>query len=62
MICEKKYGYRPEIQKADIKENVVELVYDSSKIANTGFEWENNIEVEIEETLTMAHKFFSKIV
>jgi UDP-glucose 4-epimerase len=62
LICEKKYGYRPEIQKADIKENVVELVYDSSKIANTGFEWENNIELEIEETLTIAHKFFSKVV
>ncbi len=59
LICEKNYGYKPIIVKADIKENVVNLFYDSSKMANTGFKWENKIELEIEETLTIAHKYFS---
>ena len=59
LICEKNYGYKPIIIKADIKENIVDLFYDSSKIANTGFIWENKIEFEIEETLNIAHKYFS---
>ena len=57
-ICEKKFGYIPSVLKAEIQENVLELFYDSSKIANIGFKWDNEIENAIEETLKVAHEFF----
>lgn len=57
-VCEKNYGYKPEVIRPDMTEKVLELFYDSTKIANTGFKWVNNIEAEIEETLIFAHKYF----
>lgn len=59
LICKKKYGYIPVVTRANIKEEVVDLFFDSSKMKNTGFKWENEIEYEIEETLSIAQKYFS---
>ena len=59
-ICSKKYGFTPSIYKSDKVEKSNYLNYDSTKLERTGFYWINNIEKEIEDTLSVAFKLFKK--
>jgi UDP-glucose 4-epimerase len=60
IVCKKKYGFTPAISKLEYIEPTFELNYDSTKLGNTGFIWNNDIDKEIEETLSIAFKFFNK--
>ena len=57
-VCKRIYGFYPSVVKSNKLENSNELIFDSTKLANTGFVWINDIESEIEETLKTAFKFF----
>jgi UDP-glucose 4-epimerase len=57
-ICEIKYGFIPDITRSAIKETTVNLHFDNSKLQKSGFIWNNNLNLEIEETLAKAFKFF----
>lgn len=56
--CKHKFGFSPSISKPNKSENSYDLLYDSTKLAKTGFVWKNNLEIEIEESLRAAFKFF----
>jgi len=57
-ICIKKYDFIPSITRKGIKEEVGSLYFDTSKLQNTGFVWKNNLNYEIEDTLSKAFTFF----
>ncbi len=59
-LCNRKFGFTPTIYKSEKLEKSFDLNYDSSKLERTGFFWINNIEKEIEDTLSIAFNFFNK--
>lgn len=56
--CRRTFGFSPSVSKPNKLENSHELLYDSTKLAKTGFAWRNNLDIEIEESLRAAFKFF----
>ena len=59
-VCNKKYGFEPAIAKLESNETALQLNYDSTKLGDTGFIWNNDMEKEIEDTLSIAFNFFNK--